>query len=331
MTMQRRSFITLLGGAAAAWPLEAGAQQDGRVRRVGLLRNAAEDTEGEQARSTAFLEGMRQAGWIEGRNLRFDARFPGFDAARVRIEAAEMVALAPDVIVTANTLTTTIVGEQTKTIPIVMAGAGDAPSVGIVANMARPSGNITGFTSYELSLGGKWLELLKEVAPSITRVALVYTRGGPSSESVLHTIEAAAPGVAIRTTAIPATNPVEIERAIGAFARAADGGLMVLPGPGPVVHRELLIALALRHRLPSVYSGQDSIRIGGMMSYSADIVDIYGRTASYVDRILRGAKPADLPIQAPTKYRLLVNLKAAKAIGLTIPESFLLRADEVIE
>jgi putative ABC transport system substrate-binding protein len=222
--MHRRSFITLLGTAAAAWPLAARAQQSGAMRRVALLRRAAEDAVGEQALSSAFMEGMRQAGWIEGRNLRFDARFLGFEPARIRLGATEIVAWAPDVIVTANTLSTTIVAELTTTIPIVMAGAGDAPSVGIVPNMARPRGNITGFTSYELSLGGKWLEFLKEVAPRIRRVALVYTHGGPSSESVLHTVEVAAPSLGIETTAIPATNPAEIEYAIGAFARQAEGG-----------------------------------------------------------------------------------------------------------
>jgi putative ABC transport system substrate-binding protein len=328
--MRRREFLGGIG-TAAAWPVAAGAQQDGRVRRVGLLRTLPEGAAGEQARSAAFMEALRQAGWTEGRNFRLDARFPGADAAHISVGAAEMVASAPDVIVTTSTLITTLVGERTKSIPIVMAGAGDAPSVGIVANMARPGGNITGFTTYELSRGGKWLELLKDADPRIRRAALIYTPGGPSSESVLHTIEGVAPALGIQTTAIPATSSAEIEGAVVAFARAADGGLMMLPGPAAAAHRELLISLALRHRLPAIYAGQDSVRIGGMMCYWADNVDIFRRAASYVDRILRGAKPADLPIQAPTKYQLIVNLKAAKAIGLTIPETFLVRADEVIE
>jgi putative ABC transport system substrate-binding protein len=325
--MQRRSFLTLLGGAAATWPLGAGAQQQQRMRRVTLFGGGPVM----QARTTAFLEAMQRAGWSEGRNINFDQRAPGADLDRMRDVAAEVVASAPDVIVTTTTLMTNIVGQQTQTIPIIMAGAGDAPSVGVVASMARPGANITGFTSYELSLGGKWLGLLKEVAPNITRFALVYTPGGPSSEGVLRTIESLAPSAGARTTSIPATSAAQIEHAIDMFAREGNGGLMVLPGPSTGVQHELLIALALRHHLPSIYSTREAVQAGGMMTYAADGVDLSRRTASYVDRILRGEKPSDLPIQAPTAYNLVINLKTAKAIGLTIPESFLVRADEVIE
>jgi putative ABC transport system substrate-binding protein len=235
------------------------------------------------------------------------------------------------VIVSTSTLMAMFVSQQTRTTPIVLAGAGDAPSVGIVGSRARPEANITGFTSYELSLGGKWLELLKEVAPRLTRLAAVYTPGGPSSEGVLRMVEGAAPSVGVRTIPVPATTAVEIEDALAAFALEADGGLMVLPGPSTIAYSELLVALAFRHRLPAIYSSRDSVTLGGMMCYTADSTDIYRRAASYVARILRGAKPGDLPIQAPTKYELVVNLKTAKAIGLNIPEAFLLRADEVIE
>ena len=331
--LKRREFITGLGAslAPAAWPLAARAQPAERMRLVGILSVVGEDDSDFQERFAVFRQALEKAGWTEGRNLRFEQRSILADAERTRTSAAELVALALDVIVTNSNLATASASRQTKTIPIVFAVAGDPVGTGLVANMARPGGNVTGFAGYEFSLAGKWLELLKEVAPGVRRVAAIYSDGSGST-GLMRTAVKLAPSLGIQPTSIRAGDGSEIERAIDAFAAAPNSGMIVMPGPNTFVHRDRLIAAAARHRLPAIYaSGRYYVTRGGLMTYAADTLDNYRRAAAYVDRILRGEKAGDLPVQAPTKYELVVNLKTAKALGLTIPESFLLRADEVIE
>jgi putative tryptophan/tyrosine transport system substrate-binding protein len=328
--MRRREFITLLGGAAA-WPLAARAQQSGRVRRVGMLLNGGENDRLRQAYLGAMREGLAKLGWVEGRNLQIDLRWND-DAAGFDRDATELVNLAPDVIVTSGGAATRAVQQQTHTIPIVFAVGGDAVANGLVHNIARPDGNVTGFSSPEPSVAGKWLELLKEAAPRVTRVAILFNPDLAATAPIyVSLIEAVAPALGVEVSTMPIHNAVEIVRAIDAFAAEAGGGLIVLPpAPAPNI-REALLQLVAQHRVPAIYATRDVARAGGLLTYSADTIDHYRRAASYVDRLLRGGKIGELPIQFPIKYELMINLKAAKAIGLKIPESFLLRADEILE
>jgi putative ABC transport system substrate-binding protein len=332
--MRRRDFVTLLGGAAAGssllWPLVARAQQPDRMRRIGVFVPSVESNQDYQARMAAFRESLQKLGWSESRNVRFDYCWAGADPVRMRAYAAELVSLAPDVILSISNQATAILSQQTHTISIVFL-ANDPLGTGLITSMAHPGGNMTGFIPFEAALGGKWLQLLKEVTPSLARVAVLYTPAGAGSLKMLRTIEDLSPSLGVETISVPAREPAEIERVIGAFSREANGGLIVLTGPSTTANRELIIALAARHRLPAIYPNRESVANGGLIFYGADLVDLTRQAGSYVDRILRGEKPGDLPVQAPTKFELIVNLKTAKALGLNIPESFLLRADELIE
>jgi putative ABC transport system substrate-binding protein len=326
--LRRREFIVALGGAAA-WPLAARAQQDGRVQRIGVLYGDPEDDPATRANLAALRAGLANLGWIEGRNLRIDLRFTGSDPDRMRAYALELVSLAPDAIVTSSRPATTAVQEQTQTIPIVFTAGNDPATNGVLQNIARPEGNTTGFTSTVDSLIGKWLELLKEAAPHITRVALVFN---PQTVNVgyFRPVEAAAPLLGLRTLKTPVRDPQEVVRAIDAFGTEPNGGLIGVPVL-PNDSRQMLLRLAAQHRLPDIYPTPSYVAGGGLMSYGTDFPDNYRRAASYVDRLLRGAKVNELPVQFPTKFRLVINLKTAKALGLTVPQSILLRADEVLE
>jgi putative ABC transport system substrate-binding protein len=328
--MRRRQFITLLGGAAT-WPLAARAQQPDRMRRLGVLMTGAATDPIEQAQAKAIQQGLEKLGWQNGRNVRIDIRWGGGDTERFRVYAADLVELRPDVILTGSNQVTTILSRQTSTIPIVFAGASDPLETGLVTNMARPGGNVTGFLQLEVSIAGKWLELLKEAAPHLTRIAVLYNRDGPAQPGYLRNIDAAVPSFGLRTVSVPANDLAEMERVIGAFSREANGGLIALSNPQIIVYREQIIALAARQGLPAIYPYRYFATDGGLMSYGPDLIEQYLRAMSYVDRILKGEKPGDLPVQAPTKYELVINLKTAKAINLTMPESLLVRADEVIE
>jgi putative tryptophan/tyrosine transport system substrate-binding protein len=328
--IRRREFITLLGSAAAAWPLAARAQQPDRMRRIALLMAVADEGPG-QAQAKAFRQGLEGLGWTDGRNLRIEIRWAAGDYERYRAIAAQLIGLAPEVIVTQSNAVTTIVSRLTRTIPIVFAGASDPLETGLITNMARPGGNVTGFAQLEIEIAGKYLELLKQAAPGLTRVAVLYGRGGMASPEYLKKIDTLAPSFGVQTTSIPANDSAEIDRAIEAFSREPNGGLIVLSGPTGTTRRKQIFDLAARHRLPAIYPYRFFVTDGGLMSYGPDIDEQYRRAASYVDRILKGEKPADLPVQAPTKFDLVINLKTAKTIGLTIPEAFLLRADELIQ
>jgi putative ABC transport system substrate-binding protein len=327
--MRRRDFITLLGGAAVAWPLAARAQQGEKVRRIGVLVGGAEDNSNTRANLAALGDGLAKLGWIEGRNLRIDLRFTLSDPARMRAYAVELVSLAPDVIVTSSRPATTAVQEQTKSIPIVFTAGNDPVSNGLLQNIARPEGNTTGFTSTVDSLIGKWLALLKEAAPHVTRVALVFNPQTVNA-GYFGSIEAAAPLPGVQAIKTPVRDPLELVRAIDAFAAEPNGGLLVVPVL-PEDSYQMLHRVAAQHRLPAIHSNRGRVVDGGLMAYGTDFPDIYSRAAAYVDRILRGTKVSELPVQSPTKFELVVNLKTAKALGLTIPEGFLLRADELIE
>ena len=329
--MQRREFITLLGGAAVAWPRAARAQQADRMRRVGVLWNlAADDPEG-QARQRAFLQGLQELGWTDGRNMRIDYRWAGGDADRFRRYAAELVALAPDVILASASQSVAALLQTTRTVPIVFGSIIDPVGAGFVARLARPGGNATGFTLYEYSLSGKWLELFKEIAPNLTRIAILRDPALAAGIGQFAAIQGASSSFGVELSPIDVRDAGEIERDVVAFARESNGGLIVTGSSGAVVHRELIIMLATQHRLPAVYFSRFFVTSGGLISYGPDPTDQFRRAAGYVDRILKGEKAADLPVQAPTKYEMAINLKAAKAIGLTVPPSLLARADEVIE
>ena len=329
--MRRREFITLLGGAALAWPLTARAQQPERVRRIGVLINlAADDPEG-HARITAFAQGLQEAGWTTGRNVRIDYRWGGAGADAMAKYAAEMVAPAPDVILAATSTSVAALQRITRTIPIVFVQVIDPVSAGFVASLARPGGNATGFTTIEYGFSGKWLELLKEIAPRITRAAVIRDPTVAAQIGQMGAIQSVAPSLGVELRPVEARDASEIERAVTAFARSGNGGLIVLSGNASLAHRELIIALAARERLPAVYADRVFVTGGGLVSYDTNRTEQYRRAAGYVDRILRGDKPADLPVQAPTRYQLVINLKAAKALGLEVPPSLLARADEVIE
>jgi putative ABC transport system substrate-binding protein len=329
--MNRRKFITLLG-TAAAWPVAARAQQRERVRRIGWLIGRAENDPLSQASRAAFQEALAKLGWIEGRNLRIDLRFAADDPYRIRAYATELVRLAPDVIVTGAAVATRAVQQQTRTIPIVFVGGGDPAAIGLVRTIARPEGNITGFSGPEPSIAGKWLELLKEAAPRVSRIAIVFNPEiAPTAPNYISLIEASAPALGIQTIKAPFHNAIEIVRAIDSFATEPNGGLIILPPPDTTAIRETIVPLAAENRLPAIYPGRSDAAAGGLLAYTTDQVDTSRRTATYVDRLLRGAKVADLPVQFPTKFELIINLKTAKALGLTVPITLLGRADEVIE
>jgi putative ABC transport system substrate-binding protein len=329
--VKRRQFLSLLGGAAA-WPLAARAQQGERIRRIGILISGVENDRGRQVNLAALREGLAKLGWIEGRNLQIDLRFGAGDPGHIRASAAELVGLAPDVMVT-NVSTTRAVQEQTQTIPIVITTGGDPVANGLIRNIARPEGNITGFISNEPSIAGKCLEWLKEAALPLSRVAIIFNPElTPTAPSYLASIETAALAFGIQAIKTPIRNAVDIVRAIDTFTAEPNGGLLVLPPPPNTALRETILQLATQHRLPAIFTGgRDAAAAGSLLAYGADLPDQNRRAASYVNRILRGAKVSELPVQFPTKFDLIINLKTAKAIGLTIPEAFLLRADEVIE
>jgi putative tryptophan/tyrosine transport system substrate-binding protein len=326
----RREFITLLGGAAA-WPLAARAQQGERMRRIGVLMPSAADDAEYQARMTAFLQGLAQLGWLDGRNVRIDTRWAVADADRIRKYAAELVALAPDVILAPGSATTGPLLQATRTIPIVFATIPDPVGAGFVESLARPGGNATGFIAFEYGLSAKWLELLKQIAPGVTRAAILRDSAVASGIGQFGAIQSVAPSVGVEVSPVNVRDAAEIERAVAAFARASNGGLIVTGSALTAVHRALIVTLAAQYRLPAVYPGRYWVVGGGLISYGPDRVDQYRLAAGYVDRILKGEKPADLPVQAPTKYELAVNLKTAKALGLDVPTTVLARADEVIE
>jgi putative ABC transport system substrate-binding protein len=327
--VKRREFITLLGGTAAAWPLAAGAQQASKVRRVGLIAGGPDDPEG-QARVAAFLQGLQQSGWTVGDNVRIDIRF-GADNAKLRKHASELAASSPDVILAVGSAAAGPLLQATRTVPIVFAIVADPVGAGFVDSLARPGGNATGFTLFEYGISGKWLELLKEIAPGVTRAAVIRDPAIAVGLGQFGAIQAVAPSLGVEVTPINVRDAGEIERAITAFARSSSDGLIVTGSALAVAHRQLIIALAAQHRLPAVYPARFFTAAGGLISYGPDFLDQLRRAAAYVDRILKGAKLADLPVQAATKYELLINLKTAKAIGLEIPPTVLARADAVIE
>ena len=329
--MRRREFITLLGSGAMAWPLTARAQQPEQMRRIGVLTNRAADDPDGQARLAAFKQKLQQLGWTDGGNMRIDTRWGEDDVERARRYATELLALGPDVILASGTLSVAPLQRSSRTLPIVFVGVVDPVGGGIVDNLARPGGNATGFLVFEYSLSGKWLDLLRQVAPSVTRVAVLRDPDIPSGTAMFGVIQSAAQSVGLEVSPIGMRDSGEIERAVADFARSANGGLIVTTGASVSVHRDLIVTLAAKHKLPAVYAYRFMVAAGGLMSYSPDQVDEYRRAAVYVDRILKGEKPADLPVQAPTKYELVINLKTAKALGLSVPQSLLSRADEVIE
>ena len=326
--MKRREFIGLVG-AAAAWPMAARAQQSERIRRIGVLLPAAADDAEFQARLAAFHQGLALLGWNVGRNVRIDTRWATTNAAEIRRHAAELVALAPDVILAHAGSTVGPLLQATSTVPIVFPVAIDPVAAGYVNSLARPGGNVTGFMNFEFSLSGKWLELLKEVAPGVTRAAVLRDATQGSGISQFAVIQAAA--LRVEVNPVNMRDAGEIEQSVETFARTANGGLIVTASGAAQRHRELIITLAARHKLPAVYSNRLFVTAGGLISYGPDFVDQYRQAAGYVDRILKGEKPADLPVQAPTKYELVINLRTAKTLGLDVPPTLLARADEVIE
>jgi putative tryptophan/tyrosine transport system substrate-binding protein len=329
--MRRRDFMVLTGGAAALAPLAAFAQAD-RIRRIGVLfGSAAEDPES-HARMAAFAQELAHLGWAEGRNVRIDTRWATTNSDDIRRHAADLAALEPDVILAATgTLTVAPLLQATRTVPIVFAVVIDPVGGGFVASLARPGGNATGFTIFEYGMSAKWLELLKEITPRITRAAVLRDPAIASGIGQFAGIQTIAPSLGVELIPVDVRDPPEIERAVTAFARFDRGGLIVTSSPLASRHRDLIISLAARHNLPAVYGGRWFVANGGLLSYAPDYVDQFRRAAGYVDRILKGEKPADMPVQAPTRYELVINLKTAKALGLNIPESVLARADEVIE
>ena len=329
--MRRREFITLLGGAAAAWPLAARAQQPERVRRIGVLMStAADDPEG-QARIAAFHQGLQQLGWTIGHNVRIDSRWPAGDSERFHRYAEELVALSPDVILATGSAAAAPLLKVTRTVPIVFVIVPDPVGAGFVNSLARPGGNATGFIQFEYGISGKWLELLKQIAPGVTRAAILRDPAISAGLGQFGAIQGVAPSLGLEVSPVNVRDPDEIERAVAEFARSPNGGLIITGSALAVVHRHLIIALAARHQLPAIYFQRTLVADGGLISYGADLLDQYRRAASYVDRILKGEKPADLPVQRPTKYETVINLKTAKALGLEVPAKLLALADEVIE
>jgi putative ABC transport system substrate-binding protein len=330
--MGRREFVALLGGAAAAWPLAARAQQPGeRMRRIGVLEETAEDDKERNSQFAEFREGLARFGWVEGRTVHIEHRFAAADAGRYQPLAKELVALQPEVILAVSTPVTAALQRQTSTIPIVFLGVSDPIGSGFAANLARPGSNLTGIMLYEEGITGKWLAMLKEIAPRVARVALVAGPKTTAYDYFVRNAEAAGSSLDIEIVPTPVAGATDIERGIEAFSHAPNGGLL-LPSDGTtIVHRDLVIALAARHNLPAVYALRFFVTAGGLMSYGTDFGETFQQAASLVDRILRGAKPIDLPVQTPTKYQTSLNLKTAKALGLTVPPGLLVAADEVIE
>jgi putative ABC transport system substrate-binding protein len=329
--VNRRSFITLLGSAATARPLAARAQQGERMRRIGvLIPTAADDAEG-QARMAAFLQGLAHLGWSEGRNVRIDTRWSGGDAERSRKYAAELVALAPDLILASGGSVLAPLLQANRTVPIVFTIVADPVGAGLVDSLARPGGNITGFAGFDYSLGGKWLELLKQIAPGVTRAAVIRDPAIIAGIGQWGAIQTAAPAIGVEVSPVNVRDSGEIERAVAAFAGSANGGMIVTGSALARVHSDLIVTLAARHKLPAVYNDRSFVTGGGLISYGPDFIDQHRQAAGYVDRILKGEKPADLPVQAPIKYQLVINLKTAKALGLDVSPQLLARVDEVIE
>ena len=328
--MKRREFITLLCGAAA-WPLAARAQQGERMRRIGVLEPIAAESPDGKARQGAFLQRLQQLGWIDGRNVRIDTRWSAGNDAETRKYATELAALAPDVILTAGSAAIEPMRQATRTVPIVFVIVPDPVGAGFVESLSRPGRNATGFMMFEYNLSGKWLELLKEITPGVTRAAVLRDPAITAGIGQFAVIQSVAPSVGVDVSPISVREVAEIERGIAAFARSPNGGMLVTASALAAVHRDLIITLAARYKLPAVYVQWHFVASGGLISYRPDFIDQYRRAADYVDRILKGEKPADLPVQAPTKYDLVINLKTAKTLGLTVPPSVLARADEVIE
>jgi len=328
--MQRREFITLLG-SAAAWPLAAHAQQPERMRRIGIIVAASPDDASFQTWIGVFLQALGQLGWSIGRNVRIDTHWATTKAATIRRHATELAALAPDVILTAGTSTTGPMLEATRTVPIVFATIVDPVGSGFIDSLARPGGNATGFLLFEYSLGGKWLELLKQIAPTVTRVAVLRDAATPSGTGQFGAIQAVAPSLNVDVVPVNMRDDADFERTIAAFARSPNGGLILTGSGRSILHRDLIIALAARHKLPAIYFEKFFVTAGGLISYGSDRIELYRLAAGYVDRVLRGEKPADLPVQAPTKFELAIDLKTAKALDLTVPPSLLASANEVIE
>ena len=329
--MRRRDFVVLLGGAAVAWPLAARAQQPEQMRRIGVLTNLVADDPEAQARVGAFLQGLQELGWAVGRNMRIEYRWGAGDADRTRGYAAELVALAPDVILTSGASALAPLLQATRSVPVVFAQVPDPVGAGFVNSLARPGGNTTGFITYEYGLSGKWLELLTQIAPSVTRAAVIRDPAVSAGTGQWGAIQAVAPSVRVLVSPVNVRDAGEIERDVAAFAHGSNSGLIVTASALAIRHRNLIVTLAARHRLPAVYYQRGFVTGGGLISYGPDFIDQYRRAAGYVDRILKGEKPSELPVQAPTKYELVINLKTAKALGFEVPPSLLALADEVIE
>jgi putative ABC transport system substrate-binding protein len=330
--LRRRQFLTLLGGAAAAWPLAARAQQPGdRIRRIGVLEETAEDDKERNSQFAKFREGLASFGWVEGRTVHIEHRFAAADASRYQPLAKELVALQPEVILAVSTPVTAALQRQTSTIPIVFLGVSDPIGSGFAANLARPGSNLTGIMLYEEGIAGKWLAMLKEIGPRLARVALVAGPKTTAYDYFVRNAKSAGPSLDIEIVPTPVAGATDIERGIEAFSRAPNGGLLLPPDGTTIVHRDLVIALAARHNLPAVYALRFFVTAGGLMSYGTDQGEAFQQAASLVDRILRGAKPIDLPVQTPTKYQTSLNFKTAKALGLDVPPILLASADEVIE
>jgi putative ABC transport system substrate-binding protein len=329
--LKRREFIGLLGGASVAWPHTARGQQTDRMRRVGALMNMSADDAEAPVRLAAFLQGLQERGWTVGRNLRTDTRWGAGRIDLYRRYAVELVALAPDVILATATPAVAALQQESRTVPIVFASSIDPVGAGLVASLARPGGNATGFILFEYGISVKWLELLKQIAPGITRVAVIRDPSAPGGSGQLGAIQGAAPGVGVELTPIDARDANEIERGIAVFAQAPNGGVVSTASALTTLHRDLIIANVARYALPAIYSDRIFVAAGGLISYGPNRFDQYRLAADYVDRILKGKKPSDLPVQAPTKYELVINLKTAKALGLDVPATVLARADEVLE
>jgi len=328
--VKRRDFITLLGGAAA-WPLAANAQQPEAMRRIGILFSIGADDQQGQARHAAFVQRLRDLGWTEGGNVRIETRWAAGNAMDMRKYAAELISFAPNVILAAGGSTVVPLMQATNNIPIVFTGVSDPVGGGLVASLAGPSGNVTGFTAFEYSMSGKWLELLKDVAPTVKGVAVLRDPGIPQGIGQFGAVQPLGPSLGVEVSPLNVRDAVEIERDITAFAHGSNGGLIITASGLAIVHRELIVTLAARYKLPAIYFERFFVAGGGLISYGPDLLNQYRRAAGYVDRILKGEKPADLPVEAPTKYELVINLKTAKALGLDIPTTVLARADEVIE
>ena len=329
--MRRREFITLLGGAVTAWSVRARGQPGVGMRLIGVLLPIAKDDPEYQPWLTAFRQTLQELGWVDGRNMRMDIHWATANHAEIRKQAAELVALAPDVILAHGASTVGPLLQATRTVPIVFPITGDPVGAGFVDSLARPGGNVTGFMTFEYSMSGKWVELLKQIAPSVARAAVIRDAGSPTGMASFGVIQAMAPSLKVEVTPVNMPNAGEIERVVTAFAQSPNGGLIVTASGPAFVNRDLIIALAARHKLPAVYFERSFVAAGGLVSYGPDFSALYRKAAGYVDRILKGEKPADLPVQAPTKYETVINLKTAKALGLTVPQAWLAATDEVIE